>query len=368
MTTNSVCQGTQVPLLWKIIFNYNVEIFFAYKDFKWRNNAKNNASVIVSILGLKKESKTPVKKFIFEDEIRREVNNINPYLIDSDNILIDKAGASICDLPKMQVGNEPYDGGHLIFTDQEKQSFLIESPQAEKYFKKLVGSSELLKGTYRWCLWIEDNELEEARKIPQVSVVIDAVRISRENGGMNARSCAHRPHQFRWVNRSTTNQIVIPLVSSERRPYIPISFVDKETIITNLGQVIYDAPVYIFSIISSHMHMLWVRTITGRLKTDFRYSSGISYNTFPVPKISEEKLAQLEMAALKIIEARESYSELNLGDMYDPNKMPNEVRKAHEENDKLVDSLYSSNGFSNDTERLECLFSQYKKITGCQSA
>lgn len=212
VTTNSVCQGTQVPLLWKIIFNYNVEIFFAYKDFKWRNNAKNNAGVTVSILGLRKESKTSVKKFIFENEIRREVTNINPYLIDSDNILIDKAVTSICDLPKMQVGNEPYDGGNLIFTDNEKQQFIVGSPTSEKYFKKLVGSNELLKGTYRWCLWIEDDELEEAKNIPEVNAVIDAVRISRESGGMNARSCAHRPHQFRWVNRSKTNQIVIPLV------------------------------------------------------------------------------------------------------------------------------------------------------------
>ena len=368
VTTNSLCQGTQVPLLWKIIFDYNVEIFFAYKDFKWKNSAKNNAGVTVSILGLRKESRTPMKKFIFENEIRREVTNINPYLIDSDNILIDKAVTSICDLPKMQVGNEPYDGGNLIFTDNEKQQFIVRSPTSEKYFKKLVGSNELLKGTYRWCLWIEDDELKEAKKIPEVNAVIDAVRISRESGGMNARSCAHRPHQFRWVNRSKTNQIVIPLVSSERRPYIPISFIDKETIITNLGQVIYDAPIYIFSIISSHIHMTWVRAITGRLESRIRYSSGISYNTFPLPNISSEKLAQLEIAALKIIEARESYSELNLGDMYDPKKMPDEVRKAHEENDKLVDSLYSSKGFSNDTERLECLFSQYKKITGCQNA
>ena len=345
------------------MFDLDMEIFFAYKDIKWTNNAKKNAGVTVSILGLRKSKLTGHKKILFDGTLKRYVNNINPYLIESDNILIDKAVSSICNLPKMQVGNEPYESGHLIFTQTEKEEFVNRSPKSEVFFKKLLGSNELLKGTYRWCLWIEDDRLEEAKAIPEILELINKVRRSRQNGGMNARSCANRPHQFRWVNRSNSNQIVIPLVSSERRAYIPISFVDKETIITNLGQVIYNSPVYVFSIISSHIHMTWVRAITGRLESRIRYSSGISYNTFPVPPLSEEDKSALELAAFRIIEEREKYPELNLGDIYDPNKMPPSLKEAHDENDLLVDNLYSKTPFRSDSERLETLFSLYKLIT-----
>ena len=369
VTTNSLCQGTQVPLLWSILFDLNIEIFFAYKDIKWTNNAKKNAGVTVSILGVRKSKLTEKKKILFDGKLKRYVNNINPYLIDSDNILIDKAVSSICNLPKMQVGNEPYECGHLIFTPSEKEEFVNRCPKSEVFFKKLIGSNELLKGTYRWCLWIEDYRLAEAQAIPEILELIDKVRHSRENGGMNARSCANRPHQFRWVNRSDSNQIVIPLVSSERRAYIPISFVDKETIITNGGQVIYNAPIYIFSIISSHIHMTWVRAITGRLESRIRYSSGVSYNTFPVPTLSEEDKSALEEAAFRIIEEREKYPELNLGDIYDPNKMPPSLKEAHDANDLLVDNLYRNTPFSSDSDRLESLFSLYKSImTGGQNA
>lgn len=369
VTTNSLCQGTQVPLLWGILFDLDIEIFFAYKDIKWTNNAKKNAGVTVSILGLRKEKLTDKKKVLFDGRLKRYVNNINPYLIESDNLLIDKAVSSICNLPKMQVGNEPYESGHLIFTPNEKEEFVRKCPKSVSFFKKLIGSNELLKGTYRWCLWIEDDRLAEAKAIPEILELIDKVRHSRENGGMNARSCANRPHQFRWVNRSDSNQIVIPLVSSERRAYIPISFVDKETIITNLGQVIYNAPIYIFSIISSHIHMTWVRAITGRLESRIRYSSGISYNTFPVPPLTEETKRSLEESAFRIIEEREKYPEFNLGDVYDPKNMPQSLKKAHEKNDLLVESLYSDTAFTSDSERLEKLFELYKLITtGGQNA
>jgi hypothetical protein len=366
VTTNSVCQGTQVPLIWPLVLSDGIELSFAIKDFHWTNNAKFKAGVTCSILGIRKKSTKP--KYIYTDTLKRLVKNINPYLIDSENIIVEKNTSSICGLPKMQNGNQPYDGGFLIFTEDEKNEFLKHSPQSERFFKKLVGSVEFIKGTHRWCLWINDDELEAARKIEAIKERIEKVRESRLNGGECARSCSDRPHQFRWVNKAIQSQIVVPLVSSQRRDYIPIGFLDKDIILSNKVQAIFDPEPYIFGILNSRMHMIWVKTITGRIRTDYQYTAGLCYNSFPVPQLTEENKKEIVRLSIDIISVRESYSESSLATLYDPDKMPDELITAHQNLDVLVDSIYRTEGFNSDDERLEFLFKLYVNMTGGQNA
>jgi len=365
VATNSICQGTQVPLLWPLILNFEQEIFFAYKNFIWSNNAKNRAGVTCSIIGISHSGEKT--KLLSLDGHSKSVNNISAYLIDSKSTIITKRANTISDLPRMQIGNEPYEGGFFIFLENEKDSFIKDSPESEQYFKKLVGSNELIKGTHRWCIWIEDSQLKEALEIPAIKDRINKVRVSRENGGMNARSCMDRPHQFRWVNRAKHSQIVVPVVSSERREYIPISFIDKETIISNKAQVIYDPELYVFSVINSRIHMAWVKTITGRIRNDYQYTAGLCYNSFPFPSISNEQKGMLEEHVFKVLEQRELHPEKTLAELYDPDKMPEGLRKAHHEMDIAVEQCYRARPFTSDEERLEYLFKLYEEMIAAES-
>lgn len=366
VTTNSICQGTQVPLLWPHIFSLNLEIFFANKKFVWSNNARDKAGVTCSIIGVRHISDQ--SKYIYDNEIMRKVKNINAYLIDSKNVIVDKSSKSISKLPKMQNGNQPYDGGHLIFMDTEKNEFVAKDSRTETFFKKLVGSNEFIKGSFRWCLWIEDHEIDSALSIPLIKDRVDKVLNSRIKGGECAQSCADRPHQFRWVNRAKESQIVIPLVSSERREYIPIGFVDKEIIISNKAQIIFDPEPYVFGILCSRMHMVWVRAITGRIRSDYQYTAGLCYNSFPFPTIGVTEKENIFNASISIIELREKYSDRNLSSLYDPKKMPKDLLSAHENLDNVVESVYRGQQFYNDDERLEYLFNLYAKMTGGQNA
>ncbi len=366
VTTNSVCQGTQIPLIWPLVLTNDVEFSFAIKDFHWSNNAKNKAGVTCTILGLRKKSSKP--KYIFTNSLKKKVSNINPYLIDSGDIIIEKNSISICGLPKMQNGNQPYDGGHLIFTESEKQAFVEQDPRSERFFKKLVGSVEFINGTYRWCLWIDNSDLKEAELIPSIKERILRVEKSRINGGECARSCSDRPHQFRWVNKAKESQIVVPLVSSQRRDYIPIGFLNKDIILSNKVQAIFDPEPYIFGILNSKMHMIWVKTITGRIRTDYQYTAGLCYNSFPVPSLSETQKAEIVNTAVEILGVRESFPERNLAFLYDPDKMPIELIQAHKNLDKLIDSIYRKEPFYSDEERLEHLFKLYSKMTGSKNA
>ena len=365
VSTNSIYQGAQVSLLWPFILEKHIEIYFCNKDFLWTNNAKNKAGVTCSIVGFTK--KWNGEKFIVYKDNKFKAKNINPYLIDFDNIFVYKRSKPLSNIPFLQNGNQPYDGGHLLFTNTEKEEFLNKTPEASVYFRKLIGSSELIRGSYRWCLWIEDNELSNAVKIPAINERIENVRESRINGGDAARSCKDRPHQFRWVNRSSSQQICLPIVSSERRSYIPMSFVDTETIINNLAQVIYDANAVVFSILNSRMHMAWVKVITGRLKLDYRYTAGLCYNSYPIPELTDAQVSSLEEHTFKILEARETHSEMSLAQLYDPDKMPKDLRDAHRENDLAVDSVYRKSPFKFDKDRLEHLFKLYEKMIQTES-
>ena len=254
--------------------------------------------------------------------------------------------------PRLQIGNEAYDNGHLTFLDNEKNIFVQKYPNSENFFKKIIGSSELIKGFFRWCLWIEPEELSEAVKVSGINAKIEKVREYRTNGGMNARSCMDRPFQFRWVNRAKETQIVLPVVSSKRREYIPINFIDAESIIINSAQVIFDPDPYIFGVINSRIHMTWVKLVGGKLKTDYRYNAGLCYNCFPFPKISGIHKKNIEDCVFKILDEREKHPEKTMAELYDPDKMPEGLRQAHHEMDMAVEQCYRKQPFKSDEERL----------------
>ena len=366
VTTNSLCQGMQVPLLWPHIFNLGLEIFVGYKDFHWTNNAKNKASVTCTIVGVRHRSNKP--KFLFDSNTIKKVKNINAYLVDGGSIIIEKSKAPISKLPTMVYGNMALDGGHLLLSNEEKINFIEQNPNFERFVLKTTGSNEFIKGIDRWCLWIEDDELEFANQCLFIRRRIDACRSFRENGGDVARTLSSKPHQFRYRRRAKSSQILIPLVSSERRKYIPIGYVDKATVIQQTAQVVYDPEFFVFAILTSQMHMVWVKTVCGRTRTDLQYSNALCYNTFPLPDLNQSSKSELERLAIGILTVRECFPDRTLAELYDPLKMPSDLIKAHNELDRFVESLYQEREFDSDESRLSCMLELYKEMIGGQDA
>lgn len=360
VSTNSLCQGEQVGMLWPYIFKREVNIFFAFKSFKWSNNAKNNAGVTCVIIGLTKKI---TKKAIYDDTKKKIVSNITPYLNQGNSTIVYSSNTSISNLPTMEYGNMPLEGGFLKLNEIEKNNIIQEYPKAQKIIKPVIGGEELINSIPRFCLWIEDEDLAEAKSIPPISERINKVMSFRITGGEVARTLVNKSHQFRYRKVASKSQIVIPCTSSEKREYLQCGFFDASYITMNSLEVIYDAPTWLFGILTSKMHMAWVKTVGGRLKTDYRYSTQLCYNTFPFPTIREEKKKQIEEAAENILVTRAFYPEKTLAEMYDPDKMPEDLREAHATLDDIVDSCYPDYPFANDEVRLECLFKLYEKMT-----
>lgn len=360
VSTNSICQGEQVALLWQHIFKKNLEIGFAHTSFKWKNNAKANAGVTVIIVGLRNDfNKT--QKVLFVENRKIFVNNINAYLANGKDIIIEKRNTPLSIIPNMIYGNKPVDGGNLLLTPNEKEELLKQYPSSIKYLKKILGSEELINGKDRWCLWIDDNSLTEAELIPPIKERIGrvkAMRLMSKDSGTN--KMATKAHQFREMYCAAKDLVVIPAVSSENRTYIPMGFFDKDVVVTNRNFAIYDSDYYIFGLISSLMHMVWVQAVAGRLETRINYASTICYNTFPFPPISERQKQELEESVYRILEEREAHSEKTLAQLYDPDKMPEGLRTAHRQNDLAVERCYRSKPFESDEERLEYLFKLYE--------
>jgi hypothetical protein len=360
VSTNSICQGTQVNDLWPFILSDSVEIFFAYKDFPWTNNAKNKAAVICSIIGLKLKSNK--KKYLYLNSIKHEVGNINGYLANSKNIFIDKRTTPLSDLPLMNQGNIPLESGFLRFEESEKQTIVNDYPNSNSLFKKVSGSEELINKINRWCVWIDDSNLSLSHNIEPIKNRIDKVTEFRKKGAENAQACLNRPHQFCMLNTAKNTQIVVPIVSSVRREYIPCSFVNNDYIILNSALVIYDPELYVFGIINSRIHLSWVKTFSGKLKNDFRYSVGMCWYSFPFPTISKLQKDELEKCVYRVLEERENNSEKTLAQLYDPEKMPDGLREAHHQLDLAVERCYRARPFETDEERLEYLFKLYEQM------
>jgi hypothetical protein len=360
VSTNSVCQGQQVALLWDKILDEKTEIAFAHLSFKWTNNAKGNAGVTVIILGLRNISTEP--KFLFDGNIRKEAKNINAYLLDATNVVIAERMLPISKFPKMNFGNMPNDGGGLILTEEERDKLMNESLDAGK-FVRLLGSAEYIRGEKRYCLWIEDEDLKEATQISFIQKRIEITRKHRLDSKDNGTNeLAKRSHQFRDRNISRESQLIMPGVSSERRDYIPSGYLEKDVIISNSALVIYDAEPYLFAIVNSKMHMVWVNAVGGKLKTDYRYSAKLCYNTFPFPDISLKQKENLNLYVFAILDERAKHPEKTMAQLYDPDKMPKGLKQAHEELDRAIEQCYRLQPFTSDTERLEYLFKMYEDM------
>ncbi|MDD3183297.1 MAG: N-6 DNA methylase [Alphaproteobacteria bacterium] len=365
VTTSSVAQGRHVSLLWPKIFKEGIEIFFAYTPFKWANNAKNNAGVMVTIIGLRKKSSSP--KFLINDSLKRFVDNITPYLKAEKTGTVSSQHRSIGGLPKMLGGNQPREGGFLILSDDEKASLLRKHPSATRFIRRLMGTNELLKGISRWCLWISKNDVDEAMKLEDIARRVEMVRKKRANGNTVEKSFVDFPYRFVQINTARHNQIVIPNVSTVRREYIPIGFIPSDAIITNLAMLLPDPEEYVFGLVTSHLHMVWARVVAGRLGDALRYTVGLCYNTFPVPPLTQVQKDTLSLHSIEVLSAREQFSEKTLEELYDPDKMPKALREAHHNLDIAVERCYRSKPFTSDEERLEYLFKLYEEMTSQDS-
>ena len=362
VTTNSICQGEQVALLWPAILAMNVNFSFAYHSFKWSNNAKYNAGVTCVIIGLaKKEQK---EKFIYDGTNKKQVSVINPYLSEGTTSIITKQNESVSNFPPMSFGSMPNDGGHLLLEEYERTSLLENYPEAQNLVHPLLGAQEFIRGEKRYCLWITDDLLSLANSIEPVRIRIEncrKVRLESKRGSTNALSST--PHQFGEIRYKDSSCIIVPGVSSEQREYIPMGYLEPGTVITNSAFAVYDAPTWLFGVLTSKLHMVWVKTVGGKLETRYRYSAQLCYNTFPFPKISNEKKEEIKQAAEEVLVTREFYPEKTLAELYDPDKMPQDLREAHARLDDIVESCYPGYPFASDEARLECLFKLYEKMT-----
>ncbi len=361
VTTNSICQGEQVTLLWPYVFKQNLEISFAYQSFKWGNNAKFNAGVYCTIIGV--ENKINNNKKLFFDDKVQYTNSISPYLTSGSTLIIDKRMKPLSQIPKMNYGSKIVDNGHLIFTTEEKNNLIFKNPEADILFRKFVGSAEFIQGRERWCLYIKDENLEIAFSISEIVERLERVKEFRLNSSERSTvESASNPHKYYYSVHNDSNSIIVPRTSSERRSYIPIGFLDKDSLISDAANAIYDAEPWIFAILTSKMHMNWVSTVGGRLKMDYRYSTQLCYNTFPLPPLSAEQKKQLQAHTFAVLAAREEYPERTLAQLYDPEKMPDQLRAAHQALDLAVEQCYRPQPFGSDEERLEYLFKLYETM------
>jgi len=367
VSTNSICQGEQVGMLWPIILQSGIRIRFAHTSFPWANNAARNAGVTCVIVGL---SKAAGGAMLFDDGIRRDVANISPYLVPTHSIVVTKQSKPLSTIGVMQSGNKATDDGNLILTTDERAMLLQSYPAASRFTKRYIGSRELINGGDRWCLWIEDERLPEAMKILAIKERVEKVRVFRQRSrGKQANDNANTPHRFVFAPHKDSKAIVVSNVSSERRSFLPCTLSDYSTVASNLASVIYDAPLWNMALIASRLHLIWIATVCGKLKTDFRYSNTLGWNTFPVPTLTEKNKADLTRCAEDILLAREHYFPASIADMYDPDRMDEEfplVREAHERNDETLERIYIGRRFKNDTERLEKLFDLYTKMTAAE--
>jgi hypothetical protein len=362
VTTNSVTQGEQVGMLWPLIFQETNFIHFAHTSFLWSNLASNKAAVTCVILGL--STKPSGDRKLIDEEIVRSVPNISPYLVATDTVIVTKRSRALSDIGHMQSGNKPTDGGALVLTNEEKNQILAATPAASRFIKRYVGSRELINGGDRWCIWVEDSELEEANRIYELRVRFERVRQLRlSSDGTQANDNANTPHRFVFAPHNSYGAVAVPNASSERRPYLPCQITDYSTVVSNLASVIYNASLWSIALIASRLHLVWVGTVCGKLKTDFRYSNTLGWNTFPVPMLTEQNKTDLTDCAEGILLAREAHFPATIADLYDPDNMPDNLRRAHEHNDEVLERIYIGRRFKNDTERLEKLFELYTKMT-----
>lgn len=368
VSTNSIVQGEQVGILWRVLLEkYNVHIHFAHRTFKWSNEAKGNAGVYCVIIGFANFDTDNKTIFEYEDitgepHILR-AKNINPYLVDAKNTLIENRSKPICDVPTIGIGNKPIDGGNYLFTKEEMEEFIELEPKSEQYFRPWYGAVEFIQQKPRYCLWLGDCSPSELRSMPHCMERVKNVREFRlASKSEGTRKIAETPTRFHVENMPESSYIIVPKVSSERRRYIPMGFMDSTPLTSDLCFMVPEGTLYHFGVLTSAMHMAWTNAVCGRLESRFRYSAGIVYNNFPwVENITDKQREKIEQCAEAVLEARKQFPNSSLADLYDPLAMPPALMKAHQALDKAVDAAYRSAPFTSDSQRMEFLFDLYNK-------
>lgn len=367
VATNSVSQGEHVGLMFPTIFAKGIEIGFAYTSFKWANSARRNAGVTVVVIGLRMARSGP--KYLYTDDLQIAAKNINGYLADGANIFIGRRNRPLgASRPLMVFGSMPRARG-LVISPDERRRMIDEDPQTSEFIKAYIGTKEHVDGLERYCLWIDDDQVDRARSLPAIAKRL--AQVAGERGKSDAGSTAAyaaKPHRFVQISYKPTDSIIVPAVSSERREYIPIGYMGADTVTSNLAFAVYDAEPWVFALITARMHVVWTRAVGGQHESRLRYSNTIVYNNFPVPPFSEVIKEQLTVMALRVLDVREYHCEKTLAELYDPELMPADLRAAHAELDALVDSIYSKRGYETDEQRLSDLFARYEMMTADEAA
>ena len=369
VSTNSVSQGEQVGILWGALLDkFRVIIHFAHRTFKWNNEAKGNAAVHCVIIGFANYETD--EKYIFDyQDIKGEpqlirAKNINPYLVDASNLIIPNRNKPICNVPAMMYGSKPTDGGYFLLTQEEKTEFLKKEPDSEKFIKPFISAKEFLNGGERYCLWLVDIQPNELKKMPEILKRVEAVRKFRSESVASSTRDYSSHTLFRQVTQPKSDYILVPRTTSENRRYIPLGFFTADNIVSDTCQAIPNGDLYLFGMLTSAMHMTWVKYVCGRLKSDFRYSKDIVYNNYPFPEnVSDKQKQKVETAAQKVLDTRAKYPDSSLADLYDPLTMPPDLVKAHQALDKAVDLCYRPQPFVSELNRIEYLFSLYEALS-----
>jgi len=363
VATNSICQGVQAQILWPDVISGGKRISFAHRSFKWSNSAAHKASVICVIVGISNDPNlTPL---IFDGDLRIVTPNINAYLSPGADVAISGSSKPVShSMPLMEYGNKAADNGNLILDAAQADQVVADYPVARMFLRPLCGSQEFMKGNLRRCIWIADDGIDAAKLIDPIRSRIEAVhayRCASSDPGMEPLK--KKPHQFREMKSAKKHSIFIPGLSSERRNYTPVGLIPSDVIVSLTGFAIYDGPLWCLALISSKLNFVWNFTISGKMKTDVRYSNTMGWNTFPVPVLTDQNKADLTHCAEDILLAREAHFPATIADLYDPEAMPEDLRAAHERNDEVLERIYIGRRFRNDTERLEKLFELYTKMT-----
>ena len=371
VSTNSICQGQQVAILWPSIFQTNNQIVFAHTSFKWANLASHNAGVTVVIVGISSTTGITKRLYSISDYDtghvveRKDVLNINAYLVPAPNVEVQQSVKPMQGLSPMQFGNHPYYGAALIFPIDDAREMIRLTPDSARYIRPFYGSKEFIDCAPRACLWISDAEVESAKLIPKIAERVEAVKQSRSAAvkDASAQKLASTPWRFREQLMAEKHTLIVPRVSSENRPYLPVGLLEPDCVVQEKAFALYDASLWNMALIASRLHWVWIGTVCVRMRTDFSYSNTLGWNTFPVPLLTEQNKADLTACAESILLAREAHFPATIADLYDPDTMPGNLRHAHERNDEVLERIYIGRRFKNDTERLEKLFELYTKMT-----
>ena len=359
VSTNSICQGESVSILWSFLFNKGVVINFAYRTFIWNSEALDKAHVHCVIIGFAKVSRKCKK--IFSDDNYSIVDNINGYLIAADNVFLEARGKNRNNLPEMTKGSQPTDGGYLLLTEKEKTDLENKYHTKFNFIKQYIGADEFINNKKRYCLWLDKVNPSVYRNIPEILDRLNRVKELRlKSPTKSVKEQAEIPFLFTQIRQPCSDYVVIPETSSEKRKYIPIGFLNHDQICSNALRIIPNCNIYVFGILMSSTHMAWMRAVAGRLKSDYRYSPSV-YNNFPFPKLTEEQIKKIEITSQSILNARAQYPDSSLADLYDPLIMPIELRKAHQANDRAVIAAYGWDKDITEEEIVTNLMKMYAK-------